>query len=93
METQSDSIDLLVAYAFDLLAQTEAQHRKIQKTQTEIEAYIASRNTTPRSFVDQAHCLAAIKRRVSELTVHLREQRLVVFEMHQALTQLQRNGP
>jgi hypothetical protein len=82
MHNPHDSIELLVTYAMDLLAQTEAQHRAVCRTQTQLNTLRGTdghRRDIAPSVRDKA--LAAVKNEVRGLMTVATNQTTVLREM------------
>ena len=89
MRNPGDPVELLVTYAMDLLAQTEALHRAICRTQVQLNA-LRGREYDDRSRRDIApekrgKAVAAVRDEVKALLVAVTNQKAVLHEMHRAV--------
>ena len=93
MAEDNPAINLLVAYALDLLAESERQHRAIVGTHAQLARFAveaAFNNPTP---VHRRECLDAVERRVVELLAVVGTQNAILAEMRQTVARLQEQAP
>ena len=88
----NDALTMLVTCGFDLLAQTEAQHRTIALVQRHLQRWAAEWRTDPPTSAGRKEALTAITRAVSEMLTAIRTQRLVAIDMQQTVSALQARG-
>lgn len=87
-----NALAMLLTCAFDLLAQTEAQHRSILSAQARLQDYVTKWETDPPTPAGRKEGLCVIARVVSEVLTAIRTQRIVAGDMQQTVSSLRSKG-
>jgi len=83
---------MFYACAFDLLAQTEAQHRAVIEAQTRLEGCLAEWRLNPPTPAGRRDRLSFIAGMVHEVVAAVRVQRTLAADMQRAMSALQANA-
>ena len=83
---------MFYACAFDLLAQTEAQHRAVSEAHTRLEACLAEWRLNPPTPARRRGRLSLIARMVREVVAAVGVQRTLAADMQRAISALQADG-
>ena len=83
---------MFYACAFDLLAQTEAQHRAVSEAHTRLEACLSEWSLNPPTPARRRGRLSLIARMVREVVAAVRVQRTLAADMQRAISALQADG-
>jgi hypothetical protein len=83
---------MFYACAFDLLAQTEAQHRAVSEAHTRLAACLTEWSLNPPTPARRRGRLSLIARMVREVVAAVRVQRTLAADMQRAISALQADG-
>ncbi len=86
---EQDAVDLLLTYAFDLLAQTEAQQRSITRTRVRLQSYSVHVKHAGFHGSERRECFEVVAGTVRELADALTNQGRLVADMSRMVTVLQ----
>ena len=86
------AVTMFYAYALDLLAQTEAQHRTLIEAHVRLESSIAEWKVEPPTPEGRRERLSVIAGMVRDVVGAIRTQRSLAMEMQKAMSALQANG-
>jgi hypothetical protein len=89
MPDDEPAITALVAYALDLLAEGERQHRAVVRAHALLANYMAETEYATATPLRRRECLAAFEFGVAELLTVVGTQTEILTEMREAVSRLQ----
>ena len=89
MPEDDSAITALVAYALDLLAESERQHRALVRAHAQLAHYMAETEHAAPTPLLRRECLEAVECGVAELLTVVNTQTEMLTEMRQTVSKLQ----
>jgi hypothetical protein len=86
------AVTMFYAFALDLLAETEAQHRAVIEAHSRLESCVAEWKTNPPTAARRLDRLSVIGAIVREVIAAARSQRALAVNMQNALAALRANA-
>jgi hypothetical protein len=86
------AVTMFYAFALDLLAETEAQHRAVIDAHARLESCVAEWRTNPPTAAARRDRLSVVSAVVREVVSAVRTQRALALNMQSALSTLRANG-
>jgi hypothetical protein len=86
------AVTMFYAFALDLLAETEAQHRAVIDAHARLESYVAEWRTNPPTPARRLDRLSVLAAKVREVIAAARSQRALAVNMQNALAALRANA-
>lgn len=86
------AVTMFYAFALDLLAETEAQHRAVIEAHARLESYVAEWRTNSPNPARRLDRLSVIAAKVREVLSAARSQRTLAVNMQHALAALRANA-
>jgi hypothetical protein len=92
MPEDEPAITALVAYALDLLAESERQHRALVRAHAHLAHYMAETEDATPTPLRRRECLDAVESGVAELLTAINTQTEILTEMRVTVSRLQGEG-
>ncbi len=89
MPEDDPAITALVAYALDLLAESERQHRTLVRAHAQLAHYMAETEDATPAPLRRRECLEAVECGVAELQTTVNTQTEILTEMRETVSRLQ----